>query len=619
MSINGSGGSDNASLVESAVAAVSDESEPGYYHAVGITLALTSGLFIGASFIFKKKGLILTNALHGDVGAGHAYLRSPMWWTGMILMALGEIANFGAYAFTPAILVTPLGALSVVISAILSSIFLEEKLSFSGKVGCAQCLVGAVIIVLHAPTSNSTETIPEFFSYVLSAGFIVYSLLVAGILLYLIYGVVPKYGDRHPIVYITICSMGGFGSSIVYSARHWHDDNQFLQWPIYPLFAFVVFTICVQIHFLNKALNRFSTAVVTPVYYVCFTTATLISSAVLFKGFAVDSAVSGATLVMGFLVIVGGVALLFEFNLKDMAAAKAAADATAAAAATATSGGPVRQSARSSKEASAVNETATLPSVVRAAAVAAGEIDGSQRALEGACGSGDATDEGDAEGGDNNAEDDDDDGDAEEARSTSSATTTPAWTGSSGGTVGVAAGRRRGRRRRAEGASTNVRRGSKASAQSTQAAAPTDGGVVVSAGAAAGRAWAALAAGLGLAGSTANGSGGGGGGERGGGPLLPLHRGDGGDGAAGDDDGGFLAAHGSSSNAVEAGNGRPRRFLLGRRVPDAYNGANDGDNRGSRGDSGSSVGGGGGNEAEGIATSSTNLLEGADPGGAADG
>lgn len=70
-------------------------------------------------------------------GEGHAYLKSPMWWTGMIckatfcfvisrsrrqltpsiraVMIIGEICNFVAYAFTDAILVTPLGALSVVV------------------------------------------------------------------------------------------------------------------------------------------------------------------------------------------------------------------------------------------------------------------------------------------------------------------------------------------------------------------------------------------------------------------------------------------------------------------------------------------------------------------------
>ena len=62
-------------------------------------------------------------------------------------MIIGEVANFAAYAFTDAILVTPLGALTVVVaylqssgfrtngSAIGSSIFLKERLSFVGKVG----------------------------------------------------------------------------------------------------------------------------------------------------------------------------------------------------------------------------------------------------------------------------------------------------------------------------------------------------------------------------------------------------------------------------------------------------------------------------------------------------
>lgn len=56
-----------------------------------------------------------------------------------LIVLVGEILNLMAYSFSPAILVTPLGALSVVISAYFSSVFLNERLSFSGKVGCAQC------------------------------------------------------------------------------------------------------------------------------------------------------------------------------------------------------------------------------------------------------------------------------------------------------------------------------------------------------------------------------------------------------------------------------------------------------------------------------------------------
>lgn len=49
-------------------------------------------------------------------------------------MGIGEAVNLLAYAFAPAALVTPLGALSVLVAAILSSKFLNEKLNFIGKV-----------------------------------------------------------------------------------------------------------------------------------------------------------------------------------------------------------------------------------------------------------------------------------------------------------------------------------------------------------------------------------------------------------------------------------------------------------------------------------------------------
>ncbi|KAJ3065974.1 hypothetical protein HDU98_010686 [Podochytrium sp. JEL0797] len=298
--------------------------EPDWYKYAGVSLALSSGLFIGCAFIFKKKGLIDTKSLHGELGNGHQYLNSPMWWTGMILMALGEVSNFVAYAFSPAILVTPLGAISVVVSAILSEIFLKEKLNLSGKIGCAQCVIGAILIVLHAPESNSSDTIGEFFGFVGTPLFITYASLCGAGIVYLVYKVAPEHGDKNPMVYISICSLvgsflvlscQGFGSAVAFTFAHFHDGgNQFLDWRIYPLMCVIAATVVMQIHFLNKALNQFSTAIVTPVYYVTFTTCTIISSAVLFRGFTVNSSTDGATIILGFTVIVGGVSLLFDYN-----------------------------------------------------------------------------------------------------------------------------------------------------------------------------------------------------------------------------------------------------------------------------------------------------------------
>lgn len=59
----------------------------------------------------------------------------------------------------------------------------------------------------------------------------------------------------------------------------------------------------------QKALNIFNAALVTPTYYVLFTSSTIITSAVLFRGFAA-SGKSIANVVMGFLQICSGVVLL---------------------------------------------------------------------------------------------------------------------------------------------------------------------------------------------------------------------------------------------------------------------------------------------------------------------
>lgn len=60
---------------------------------------------------------------------------------------------------------------------------------------------------------------------------------------------------------------------------------------------------------IQKALNLFNAALVTPTYYVMFTSATIITSAILFQGFK-GTGVQIATVIIGFLQICAGVVLL---------------------------------------------------------------------------------------------------------------------------------------------------------------------------------------------------------------------------------------------------------------------------------------------------------------------
>lgn len=48
--------------------------------------------------------------------------------------------------------------------------FLQERLGTLGKLGCATCLIGSVIIILHAPPDKEVETISEILDYAIQPG-----------------------------------------------------------------------------------------------------------------------------------------------------------------------------------------------------------------------------------------------------------------------------------------------------------------------------------------------------------------------------------------------------------------------------------------------------------------
>lgn len=70
----------------------------------------------------------------------------------------------------------------------------------------------------------------------------------------------------------------------------------------------------IQINYLNKALDLFNTAIVSPIYYVMFTTLTIMASVIMFQ--EEQTATQVATETCGFVTIISGVFLLHA--TKDM-------------------------------------------------------------------------------------------------------------------------------------------------------------------------------------------------------------------------------------------------------------------------------------------------------------
>ncbi|CAA3009143.1 probable magnesium transporter NIPA2 [Olea europaea subsp. europaea] len=242
----------------------------------------------------------------------------------MITMIVGEGANFAAYAYAPAILVTPLGALSIIFSAVLAHFILDERLHIFGVVGCILCLVGSTTIVLHAPVEKKIESVKEVWSLATEPGFVIYTCAILILVLVLIFRYVPRYGQTHMVVYIGICSLMGsltvmFVKAVGIALKlSFSGSNQFKYFETWFFTFFVILCCLVQLNYLNKALDTYNTAVVSPVYYVMFTSLTILASMIMFKDWDHQAASPILTELCGFVVIFCGTFLLHK--TKDMGA-----------------------------------------------------------------------------------------------------------------------------------------------------------------------------------------------------------------------------------------------------------------------------------------------------------
>ena len=262
----------------------------GNDNAKGVTLALSSGLFIGASFIIKKKGLQAAGNSGGQrvADGGFAYLREPLWWLGLITMIGGEAANFAAYAYAPAIVVTPLGATTIIVTALLAWCMLGERLHECGILGCLMCVLGSVVLVSFAPEEGELHSMEEIWALATQPQFLTYCAVVVALSVLISFRC-GRYGETNVLVYISICSLMGSLSVVSCKALGialkltFKGHNQLAKRETYVFVFAVVVCIATQMNYLNKALDTFNTAMVSSIYYVFFTVCTISASTIMYK------------------------------------------------------------------------------------------------------------------------------------------------------------------------------------------------------------------------------------------------------------------------------------------------------------------------------------------------
>ena len=306
-----------------------DEDNTSFY--IGLGLALGSTLFIGASYIVKKIALqrLASHGIRSSDG-GYGYLLDWVWWCGMLSMIVGEVCNFMAYAFAPATIVTPLGALSIIVSSILGHIVLKERLNLHGKLGAILTILGSTVMVISAPKEPEIENLYDLEAQVLNPLFLLYATVAIGLALYLIIVVEPIHGRTNIFIYILICSIiGGFTVACVKGAgigikQFLSSDPEFHINIFKEPFAYVLglalfVTLTTQINYLNRSLDIFDASLVSPIYYVIFTTCVLLMTAILFEEWdAVERGSDVVSIMAGFGTIIVGTFLLHSFKSFDV-------------------------------------------------------------------------------------------------------------------------------------------------------------------------------------------------------------------------------------------------------------------------------------------------------------
>lgn len=126
-------------------------------------------------------------------------------------------------------------------------------------------------------------------NFFIHLAFLIYVGFVAVASFVAIFFIAPKHGQSNILVYIFICSVigslsvlgcKGLGLALKETISGNSQLGNWLTW--FWLFS-VVFCVTTQLNYLNKSLDAFNTSLVTPIYYVLFTSFVILASGVLFN------------------------------------------------------------------------------------------------------------------------------------------------------------------------------------------------------------------------------------------------------------------------------------------------------------------------------------------------
>ncbi|KAJ3756775.1 magnesium transporter NIPA-domain-containing protein [Lentinula raphanica] len=217
------------------------------------------------------------------------YLKSKLWWSGFLLMNIGELGNFISYAWAPASIVAPLGTFALVANCLFSPLIQGERFRKRDIFGITIAIIGAVTVVLSSNASNDRLNPAALVRAISQTPFIIYACIYAIGAMILASLSQSSYGQRYALVDIGLCALfGGFtvlSTKAVSTLLTMQWSQVFTSVITYPVFLCLVLTGVGQIRYLNRALMRFDSKIVIPIQFVLFNLSAIVGSAILYGDF----------------------------------------------------------------------------------------------------------------------------------------------------------------------------------------------------------------------------------------------------------------------------------------------------------------------------------------------
>ncbi|XP_034975478.2 NIPA-like protein 3 isoform X2 [Zootoca vivipara] len=252
-----------------------------------------------------------------------AYFKTKTWWCGLFLLFLGELGVFSAYAFAPLSLIVPLGAVSVIASAIIGIIFIKEKWKPKDFLSCGLAVVGTYLLITFGPNSHETMTGENITKHLVSWPFLLYMLVEIIIFCLLLYFYKERKANYIVVILLlaallgsmTVITVKAVAGMVVVSIR----GNLQLGYPIfYIMVVCMVATASFQATFLTQATQLYDASQIASIGYILSTATAITAGATFYMDFIGEDILHICMFALGCLIAFLGVFLITRNKRKSI-------------------------------------------------------------------------------------------------------------------------------------------------------------------------------------------------------------------------------------------------------------------------------------------------------------